>query len=40
MEIKQQQHDKMEIDGHYKWLVVWNLNFMTFHINWEFHHPN
>ena len=19
------------------WLVVWNMNFMTFH--WEFHHP-
>ena len=21
------------------WLVVWNMNFMTFHIYWEFHHP-
>ena len=33
----------------YDWLVVWNLNFMTFHLepefydfpfSWEFHHPN
>ena len=22
------------------WLVVWNIFFMTFHINWEFHNPN
>ena len=22
------------------WLVVWNMNFMTFHINWECHDPN
>ena len=22
------------------WLVVWNMTFMTFPKNWEFHHPN
>ena len=22
------------------WLVVWNMNFMTFRNSWEFHHPN
>jgi hypothetical protein len=26
-----------EQDG---WLVVWTMNFMTFHKNWDFHHPN
>ena len=25
---------------HSYWLVVWNMNFMTFQSYWKFHHPN